>query len=127
MLAQYLIWLIASSTWKKYTLEIKPGIFNLNNIEVEFERDIVSGYSYNDPDSTTVPFEEDDDYTTTGKGFSSVLYFNNGTKLVSVDIDYLRDALENESIDITNIDAVKQFSIKYYSKSKTQRENQASW
>ena len=112
--------------WKKYTLEIKPGIFNLNNIEVEFERDIVSGYSYNDPDSTTVPFEEDDDYTTTGKGFSSVLYFNNGTKLVSVDIDYLRDALENESIDITNIDAVKQFSIKYYSKSKTQRENQAS-
>ena len=102
--------------WKKYTLEVKPGIFNLNNIEVEFERDIVSGYSYKNSDNTTDSFDEDDDYTTTGKGFTSNLYFNNGSKLASVDIDYLREALEDENIDISDIDAVKKFAINYYSK-----------
>ena len=100
--------------WKRYTLEVKPGIFNINNIEVEFERDIVSGYTYNYPDGTSDSFEENEDISTSGKGFTSELYFNNGTKLHVVDIDDFREALNNEGIDLDDIEEVKQFALQYY-------------
>jgi hypothetical protein len=100
--------------WKKYTLEVKPGIFNINNIEVEFEHDIVSGYSYKNPNGNYDNFEEDSDYSTSGKGFSSSLYFNNGIKLVSVDVEELREALNNANVDYSNTDEVKEFTLNYY-------------
>ena len=60
-------------------------------------------------------FEEDEDYSTTGKGFTSNLYFNNGIELVNVDLDELREELDNGGIDSSDIDAVKKFALIYYS------------
>ena len=89
------------------------GIFDVRKIRTNFDYNIVSSYTYLDD---LLDFEEDEDYSTTGKGFTSNLYFNNGIELVNVDLDDLRGALENESIDSSDIDAVRKFSIKYYTK-----------
>ena len=68
--------------WKRYKLEVAPGIFDVNKISVEFEGDIVSGYVYNHSDGRTDDFEEISDYLTSGKGFTGDLYFNNGIALI---------------------------------------------
>ena len=99
--------------WKSYTLEVKPGVFDINNISVEFDSGIVSSYSYNLPDGDYEQFEENEDYTTTGQGFTSTLYFNNGKELI--DVDELKDLLEENEIDTTDIEAIKEFLMQHYS------------
>jgi hypothetical protein len=98
--------------WKSYTLEVKPGVFDINNISVEFDSGIVSSYSYNLPDGDYDQFEENEDYTTTGQGFSSTLYFNNGKELI--DADDVKDLLEENEIDTTDIEAIKEFLMQHY-------------
>ncbi|MHA8083020.1 DUF4116 domain-containing protein [Aquirufa sp. A-Brett2-15D] len=99
--------------WKTYTMEVAPGVFDVANISVEFEGDIVESYRYNLPDGTYDSFEENQDYETTGQGFSSTLYFNNGKELI--DVDELRDLLEENEIEIVDIKEIKKFLLNYYS------------
>ena len=99
--------------WKTYTLEVASGVFDTANISVEFEGDIVESYRYNLPDGTYDSFEENQDYETTGQGFSSTLYFNNGKELV--DMDELRDLLEENEIEIVDIKEIKKFLLNYFS------------
>lgn len=98
--------------WKSYTLEVKPGIFDINNISVEFDSGIVSSYSYNLPDGDYNQFDEKEDYTTTGQGFTSTLYYNNGKELI--DADDLKDLLEENEIDLTDIKTIKEFLMQHY-------------
>jgi hypothetical protein len=99
--------------WKTYTLEVASGVFDVANISVQFEGDIVESYHYNLPDGTYDSFEESQDYETTGQGFSSTLYFNNGNELI--DMDELRDLLEENEIDTGDIKEIKKFLFSYYS------------
>lgn len=98
--------------WKSYTLEVKPGIFDINNISVEFDSGIVSSYSYNLPDGDYDQFDEKEDYTTTGQGFTSTLYFNNGKELI--DADDIKDLLEENEIDLRDIKTIKEFLMQHY-------------
>ena len=98
--------------WKSYTLEVKPGIFDIDNISVEFESGIVSSYSYTYPNGDDEQFEENEDYTTTGQGFTSTLYFNNGKELI--DADDIKDLLEENEIDTTDLEAIKEFLLQHY-------------
>lgn len=98
--------------WKSYTLEVKPSVFDINKISVDFDSGIVSSYSYNLPDGDYEQFEENEDYTTTGQGFTSTLYFNNGKELI--DADDVRDLLEENEIDTTDIEAIKEFLMQHY-------------
>jgi len=79
------------NSWYQYSLEVVAGIFDIRKIEVQFDSEVVSGYTYEDQN-----FEQVGDYTTTGQGFSTTLYFNNGSSLEEVDVDELRSALEAE-------------------------------
>jgi hypothetical protein len=96
--------------WKTYSLEVGPGVFDVATISVQFEGDIVESYHYNLPEGST-PFEESQDYETTGQGFSSTLYFNNGKELL--DVDELRDLLEENGVDMSDIKAIKKFLLQY--------------
>jgi len=96
--------------WKTYTLEVEAGVFDVANISVQFEGDIVESYHYNIPDGST-PFEETQDFETTGQGFSSTLYFNNGKELL--DVDYLRDLLDDNGVDLSDMKAIKKFLLQY--------------
>jgi hypothetical protein len=96
--------------WKTYTIEVAEGVFDIANISVQFEGDIVESYHYNLPDGST-PFDESQDYETTGQGFSSTLYFNNGKELI--DMDELRDLLEENEIDTGDIKEIKKFLFNY--------------
>jgi hypothetical protein len=98
--------------WKTYSLDVAPGVFDVANISIQFEGDIVESYHYNLPEGST-PFEESQDYETTGQGFSSTLYFNNGKELI--DMDELRDLLEENEIDTGDIKEIKKFLFNYYS------------
>jgi hypothetical protein len=98
--------------WKSYWLEVKPGLFDINNIAVDFDSSIVSGYTYNLPDGDYEVFEENEDYTTSGQGFSSTLYFNNGKELI--DVDDLKDLLEENEIDTSDINSIKEFLFGHY-------------
>ena len=98
--------------WKSYTLEVKPGIFDIDNISVEIESGIVSSYSYTYPNGDDEQFEENEDYTTTGQGFTSTLYFNNGKELI--DADDIKDLLEENEIDTTDLEAIKEFLLQHY-------------
>ena len=97
--------------WKTYSLEVTPGIFDIANISVQFEGNIVSTYRYHLPDGTFDSFEESQDYETTGQGFSSTLYFNNGKELI--DVDNLKELLEDNDIELTDIKAIRKFLIQY--------------
>jgi hypothetical protein len=100
--------------WKRYKLEFAPGIFDVNKISVEFEGDIVSGYSYNYSEDRSDDFEEISDYLTTGKGFTVDLYFNNGKALISVDSDELKEALDSAGIEYDEHERLKEFCEKFY-------------
>lgn len=100
--------------WKRYKLEVAPGIFDVNKISVEFEGDIVSGYAYNYSDGTSDDFEEISDYSTSGKGFTGDLYFNNGKALISVDSDELKEALDSAGIEYDEHERLKEFCEKFY-------------
>ncbi len=97
--------------WKTYSLEVAAGVFDVSNISVQFEGDIVESYHYNLSDGTYDSFEESQDYETTGQGFSSTLYFNNGKELL--DVDDLRDLLEENGVDLSDIKAIKKFLLQY--------------
>ena len=97
--------------WKTYSLEVAPGVFDVATISVQFEGDIVESYHYHLPDGTYEAFEESQDYETTGQGFSSTLYFNNGKELL--DVDDLRDLLEENGIDLSDMKAIKKFLLQY--------------
>ena len=96
--------------WKTYTLEVGAGVFDVANISVQFEGDIVESYHYNIPDGS-FPFEETQDFETTGQGFSSTLYFNNGKELI--DVDDLKELLEDNGIELTDIKAIRKFLMQY--------------
>jgi hypothetical protein len=96
--------------WKTYSLEVAAGVFDVANISVEFEGDIVESYHYNLPDGSP-PFEENQDVETTGQGFSSTLYFNNGKELI--DVDDLKELLEDNGIELTDIKAIRKFLMQY--------------
>ena len=96
--------------WKTYTLEVGAGVFDVANISVQFEGDIVESYHYNLPDGSP-PFEENQDVETTGQGFSSTLYFNNGKELI--DVDDLKELLEDNGIELTDIKAIRKFLMQY--------------
>lgn len=96
--------------WKTYSLEVDPGVFDVATISIQFEGDIVESYHYNLPEGST-PFEESQDYETTGQGFSSTLYFNNGKELL--DVDELRDLLEENGVDLSDMKAIKKFLLNY--------------
>ena len=93
--------------WKRYSIQFQGGVFNLNKVKVEFEGLIVSGYSLEGK-----RFSESDDYSTTGKGFTSTLYFNNGKKLVEVEVEELKNELVNAGVDLDNVDEIKAFLLK---------------
>ncbi|MHA8095143.1 DUF4116 domain-containing protein [Aquirufa lenticrescens] len=97
--------------WKTYSMAVMPGVFDVANISVEFEGDIVSSYRYKLPEGPYDYFEESQDYETTGQGFSSTLYFNNGKELI--DMDELRDLLEENEVDMKDIKAIKKFLLTY--------------
>jgi hypothetical protein len=97
--------------WKTYSLEVGAGVFDVANISIQFEGDIVESYHYNLPDGTYDSFEENQDYETTGQGFSSTLHFNNGNELL--DVDDLRDLLEENGVDLSDIKAIKKFLLQY--------------
>ena len=97
--------------WKTYSLAVLPGVFDVANISVEFEGDIVSSYRYKLPEEPYDYFEESQDYETTGQGFSSTLYFNNGKELI--DVDNLRDLLEENDIGLTDVKAIRKFLMQY--------------
>jgi hypothetical protein len=97
--------------WRTYSLEVGAGVFDVANISVQFEGDIVESYHYNLPDGTYESFEENQDYETTGQGFSSTLHFNNGKELL--DVDDLRDLLEENGVDLSDIKAIKKFLLQY--------------
>jgi hypothetical protein len=100
--------------WKRHKLEVGPGIFDVNRISVEFEGDIVSGYVYNYNDGRSDYFEEISDYSTSGKGFTGDLYFNNGKALISVDSDELKEALGTAGIEYDEHEKLKEFCEKFY-------------
>ena len=100
--------------WKRYKLEFAPGIFDVNKISVEFEGDIVSGYAYNYSEDRSDDFEEISDYSTSGKGFTGDLYFNNGKALISVDSDELKEALGDAGIEYDEHEKLKEFCEKFY-------------
>jgi hypothetical protein len=113
--------------WKKYTItfddwgnysspllqidtivngiEVK-GVFDVRKIKVSFEYDMVDSYSYEDDD---LHFEEDDNYQSTGQGFSATLYFNNGTELVEIDLEELSSELEEANIPTDNMEAIRNY------------------
>jgi hypothetical protein len=97
--------------WKTHSLAVLPGVFDVANISVEFEGDIVSSYRYKLPEGPYDYFEESQDYETTGQGFSSTLYFNNGKELI--DVDDLKELLEDNDIDLTDIKAIRKFLLEY--------------
>ena len=97
--------------WKTYSMAVMPGVFDVANISVEFAGDIVSSYRYKLPEGPYDYFEESQDYETTGQGFSSTLYFNNGKELI--DMDELRDLLEENEVDMKDIKAIKKFLLTY--------------
>lgn len=97
--------------WKTYSMAVTPGVFDVANISVEFEEDIVSSYRYKLPEGPYNYFEESQDYETTGQGFSSTLYFNNGKELI--DMDELRDLLEEKEVSIKDIKAIKKNLLTY--------------
>ncbi|MCM0042635.1 MAG: hypothetical protein NBV61_07700 [Algoriphagus sp.] len=97
--------------WKTYSLEVPAGVIDIAKISVQFEGDIVYGYRYHLPDGTFDSFEENPDYQTTGQGFSSTLYFNNGKELIEV--DELSELLEENEIDSTDIKAIRKFLMQY--------------
>jgi hypothetical protein len=98
--------------WKSYALEVEPGLFDISKISVDFDADIVLGYSYNLPDGNYEIFEENEDFNTTGQGFTSTLYFNNGKELI--DVDDLKDLLEENEIDTSDINSIKEFLFGHY-------------
>ncbi len=100
--------------WKRYKLEFAPGIFDINKISVEFEGDIVSGYAYNYSEGRSDDFEEISDYSTSGKGFTGDLYFNNGKALINVDSDELKEALGDAGIEYDEHEKLKEFCEKFY-------------
>ena len=97
--------------WKTHYLAVLPGVFDVANISVEFEGDIVSSYRYKLPEGPYDYFEETQDYETTGQGFSSTLYFNNGKELI--DVDDLKELLEDNGIELTDIKAIRKFLMQY--------------
>ena len=97
--------------WKTYSLEVPAGVFDITKISVQFEGDIVYSYHYNLPDGSYESFEENQDYETTGQGFSSTLYFNNGKELI--EIDELRDLLDENEVNGNDIKAIKKFLFNY--------------
>jgi hypothetical protein len=100
--------------WKRHKLEFAPGIFDVNKISVEFEGDIVSGYAYNYSEGRSDDFEEISDYSTSGKGFTGDLYFNNGKALISVDSEELKEALGAAGIEYDEHEKLKEFCEKFY-------------
>ncbi len=84
------------------------GIFDVRQIKVNFESGIVDSYEYGDEG---ISFEESDNYQTTGQGYESALYFNNGTELVEIDLEELSTELEENKIDKENIQAIKDYLI----------------
>lgn len=102
--------------WKRYTLNFEKGIFDIQKIHVDFEYNIVDGYYYDYENSKRIDyFESSDDYSTTGKGFESELYFNTGTALESIDMSTLREELEAEDIAFDDIEKIKAYLYKQYS------------
>jgi hypothetical protein len=99
--------------WKTYSLEVASGVFDVANISVQFEGDIVESYHYNLPDGSYDSFQENQDYETTGQGFSSTLYFNNGKELI--DVDDLKNLLEENEIEKGDINEIKKFLFNHYS------------
>lgn len=97
--------------WKTYSLEVAAGVFDLANISVQFEGDIVESYHYHLPDGTYDSFEENQDYETTGQGFSSTLYFNTGKELL--DVDDLKDLLEEHGVDLSDMKAIRKFLLQH--------------
>jgi hypothetical protein len=120
--------------WKKYTItfddlgnysspllninstingfDIK-GVFDVRKIRTNFDYNIVSSYTYVDD---LIDFEEDENYTSTGKGFNSDLYYNNGSELINIDLEELREGLENANIATDDIEQIKRFITEVYSK-----------
>lgn len=120
--------------WKKYTItfddlgnysspllninstingfDIK-GVFDVRKIRTNFDYNIVSSYTYVDD---LIDFEEDENYTSSGKGFTSNLYFNDGSKLINIDLEELREGLEKANIATDDIEQIKQFISEVYSK-----------
>jgi hypothetical protein len=120
--------------WKKYTITFEDlgnysspllnldcningfkvkGVFDVRKIRTNFDYNIVSSYTYFDD---LIDFDEDENYTSTGKGFNSNLYYNDGSKLISIDLEELREGLENANIAIDDIEQIKQFISEVYSK-----------
>lgn len=95
--------------WKKYSVNFGPGVFDTSKILVSFDDDIVSGYTYDLSDTDTLDFTEDDAYETSGIGFTSELYFNNGKELVLIDLDELSGELEEKNISKNDIKSIKKY------------------
>jgi len=104
--------------WKRYSIDVSPGIFDVNKIEVQFEGNIVDGYDYRYSDGLTESFVEIEMTSTTGQGFSSDLFFNNGKALVNVDIDELKEALSDAGIEYNEHVKIKDFCNKFYKNRK---------
>jgi len=95
--------------WKKYKVNFGPGIFDTSKIHVNFSDDIVSGYFYDFSDTDSLDFYEDESYETSGIGFSSELFFNNGKELILIDLEELVGKLEENDINKDNIDDIRNY------------------
>jgi len=95
--------------WKKYKINFGPGVFDTSKISVSFDDDIVSGYCYNYSETDSIDFTEDNAYKTTGIGFSSDLYFNNGKELVLIDLEEFSNNLNENNISKEDIEAIKKY------------------
>jgi hypothetical protein len=95
--------------WKKFSVNFGPGVFDTSKIQVSFNDDIVSGYAYDLSDTDALDFTEDDAYETSGIGFTSELYFNNGKELVLIDMEELTGELEEKYISKDDIKTIKKY------------------
>lgn len=94
--------------WKRYSLTLEDGVFDLARVRVEWDDGLVSGYTY-EADDDEIEFDEDDRYSTTSKGVDTSFFFNDGSTLIRLDFDDLAGELEDEGIDVSDVDAVRAF------------------
>ena len=97
--------------WKKYTLEFGPGIFNSDNINVQFTDNIVEGYTYQ-YDDEELDFVCDDSYSTSGQRFNCSLYFNNGKELILINLEEFVSELEDNSVSTNDIKSIKKYLLR---------------
>ncbi len=96
-----------NTTWnsyKKYIIPIDEEFIDLKKVSLYFELNVLCELDYKD-NYMDVTFDDDTDY----EYQACILYYNNGKKLIEIDIEDLVEELEKASIALNDIKSIKTF------------------